>query len=56
MDKDEAQRADQFAKELSELGRKYGIGISDEPSTFVLEQDDYALDYYVDRDGRLRWK
>ncbi len=43
-----------FARDLSDLCRKHGIGILDEPTLFVLEEDDFLYDYTVGSDDRLR--
>jgi hypothetical protein len=43
----------EFTRELSELGRKYRIGIAGSPSLFVLEPDDYAYNYDVRDDSSL---
>jgi hypothetical protein len=48
------ERADQFAFELSELGRRYGVGLGGSPVLFQLERDDYGFDYSVDGQSRLR--
>jgi hypothetical protein len=47
-------QTDQFARELSELCRKYGVGIAGEPTLFAMEREDYAYDYGVDKD-KLIW-
>jgi hypothetical protein len=47
------QRADQFASELSELGRRYGIGLGGDSVLFLLEAGDYWFDYSVDGQSRL---
>lgn len=39
-----------FTRELSDLCRRYGIGITDNAVLFVMEQDDYQLNYSA-RDG-----
>ena len=52
--RDTAQRADQFAFELSELGRKFGIGIAGTPTLYMLESDDYLFNYSVDDESQLR--
>lgn len=51
---DAAHRADQFAFELSELGRKYGIGIAGSPTLYLLDRADYLFDYGVGNDSELR--
>jgi hypothetical protein len=48
------ERADQFAFELSELGRRYSVGLGGNPLLFLLEPDDYWFDYSVDVHSRLR--
>ena len=44
---------DDFLLELSQLGRKHGLGITGSAVLFVLERDDYAFDYSVDAESRL---
>lgn len=44
---------DGFARELSELCRKYGIGITGTPTMFVMERDDFQLNYRADGNGNL---
>jgi len=48
------ERADRFALELSDLGRRYGIGVGGSPVLFLLERDDYPFDYSVDGESRLQ--
>ena len=43
-----------FARELSDLCRKHGVGLTGEPTVFLLEHEDYAYDYGV-IDDRLIW-
>jgi hypothetical protein len=47
--------ADSFALELSDLCRRHGVGLSGEPTLFVMERDDYAFNYGVDARSRLIW-
>jgi hypothetical protein len=42
-----------FVRELSELGRKYGVGIGGTPTLFMLERDDYLFDYSLDANDAL---
>ena len=49
----DAGQSEAFARELSALSHKYGIGIAGSPSLFVLEQDDFALTYACDEESRL---
>jgi hypothetical protein len=44
---------DAFARDLSNLCRIHGIGITGEPTLFVMEQEDYAHNYGVDPSDRL---
>ena len=39
-----------FTRELSDLCRRYGVGLSGNAVLFVMEQDDYQLNYSA-RDG-----
>jgi hypothetical protein len=45
-----------FAKELSQLSHKYGIGITGDATLFVLEPVDYQLSYYVEDSSKLSLK
>jgi hypothetical protein len=47
-----AQAADQFALELSDLCRKYGLGIGD-ATLFEMQPDDFQHSYHVDEDSKL---
>jgi hypothetical protein len=51
-DEASAQAADQFALELSDLSRKYGLGIGD-ATLFEMQPDDFRHNYYVDGESRL---
>ncbi len=42
-----------FASELADLCRRYGYGIAEAPSIFIMEGDDYKLNLAVDGHGRL---
>jgi hypothetical protein len=44
-----------FARELSELCRKYGLAISGDPTIFVMEPGDYAINYGVNEASKLIW-
>lgn len=46
-------RLNEFAHELSELCRRYGIGITGKPTLFVMEPPDASLSYAVDEDSNL---
>jgi hypothetical protein len=46
-------KVDAFARDLSELGRKYGLGITGQPTLFVMEPVDYQLEYCVDGESKL---
>lgn len=39
-----------FTRELSDLCRRYGVGLTGNAVLFVMEQDDYQLNYSA-RDG-----
>lgn len=52
--RDAAQRTDQFGFELSELGRKHGIGIASSPALILLDREDYLFDYSVGDESELR--
>ena len=41
-----------FARDLSELCRHYGLGLTG-AVVFEMERDDYRLSYEIDEDGRL---
>ncbi len=45
--------ADIFARELSDLGRKHGIGIAGPVQLFVLEPEDRAHDYAVNDESLM---
>ena len=49
---DGLSQADQerFLAELSDLGRKYGLGIA-EGALFILEREDFEFDYGCDCDS-----
>ncbi|MCM2441180.1 hypothetical protein HGO34_15770 [Agrobacterium vitis] len=47
-------RADAFAQELSELGRKHGIGIAEPVTLYVLEDEDKMFNYACDENSVLR--
>jgi hypothetical protein len=49
----DANRAAEFARELSALGRKYGLGIAGDAKLFVLESEDRSYDYGVGRNSEL---
>jgi hypothetical protein len=42
-----------FTAELSDLCRKHGLGITGQPTLFVMERDDYAHNYIVGDDSSL---
>jgi hypothetical protein len=42
-----------FAHELSELCRKFGLGITGTPIAFIMERDDFLHEYKVDEQSRL---
>jgi hypothetical protein len=46
-------RLNSFLCEISELCRKYGLGITGTPALFLMEPVDYQLDYKVDGDSNL---
>jgi hypothetical protein len=48
-----ADAADNFARELSDLGRKHGIGIAGPVQLFMLEHEDLAHDYAVDDESLM---
>lgn len=49
----ELGRAEMFVAELTELSRKYRIGIADEPTLFVFDNEDFDREYTLDDDSRL---
>lgn len=49
----DAEKASDFARDLTEISRRHGVGISGEPTLFMLEQDDVNLRYDVDDESRL---
>ncbi|MFL9824714.1 hypothetical protein [Rhodoplanes sp. SY1] len=49
----EAEKADEFARRLSSLGRDLGVRVIGNPVLVVLEQDDYKFDYAVDAGSHL---
>lgn len=50
---DEHRKADAFVRELSDLGRKHGIGITGDSTLFLLEREDYQFDYTSDPNSKL---
>src|SRR4051794_29790838 len=52
---DEHRRADAFARDLSELGRKHGIGLTGETTLYLFDQEDYLFDYSVAPDSKLHF-
>lgn len=42
-----------FAQELTILCRRHGLGIGGEPTLFVMEYEDQALQYVVDGASQL---
>lgn len=46
-------RAERFVEELTELSRKHGVGIADEPTLFMLEAEDADREYRIDDESRL---
>jgi hypothetical protein len=42
-----------FANDLSELCRRYGMGIAGNPTLFLMEPVDYSFTYHVDHTGVL---
>lgn len=50
---DEHRRADAFARELSSLCRKHGIGVTGDTTLFLMEQEDHQFDYSTGPDSKL---
>ena len=46
--------ADAFARDLTELSQRYGVAISGSPELFLMEADDFALNYICDGESRIR--
>ena len=44
---------DQFLLELTELSRKWGFAIADEPCIFIMEGEDQSMLYVCNDYGRL---
>jgi hypothetical protein len=42
-----------FLRDLSELCRRHGLGITGTPILFVMEPEDYQLSYVADADREL---
>lgn len=43
-----------YLRELSELGRKYGVGLTGDITVFVMKPpEDHQHDYVCDADGRI---
>ena len=42
-----------FTRELADLCRKYGLGITGNPTLFVMEPVDNQLEYHVDDESNL---
>lgn len=51
--KSDADKASDFARELTEITHKHGVGITGEPVLFMLEKDDASLSYDVDGESHL---
>jgi hypothetical protein len=47
---------DLFVRDLSDLCRKYGIGITGDATLFVMEPVDYQLSYRVDANSVLSFR
>ena len=45
-----------FARELSDLCRKHGIGITGNPTLFVMEPVDHQLSYHIDDQSNLSFR
>jgi hypothetical protein len=43
----------QFLSDLTELSRRYKIGITDKPHLFIMDNDDYERIYSCDADSVL---
>jgi hypothetical protein len=43
-----------FLRDLTDLSHKHGIGIVGDPVLFLLERDDFALQYVCDSESGLR--
>jgi hypothetical protein len=50
------QKLDSFVVDLSDLCRKHGIGITGNPTLFVMEPVDYQLSYHVDAGSNLSFR
>lgn len=46
-------KLDAFARELSELCRKHGLGITGNATLFEMEPVDYQMNYAVDQNSNL---
>jgi hypothetical protein len=46
-------KLDTFARELSELCRKHGLGITGNATLFEMEAVDYQMNYIVDQNSNL---
>lgn len=47
---------DEFLRDLTDTCRKHGIGITGEPTLFVMEPADAALEYAADAESKLTVK
>ena len=53
LENSDAPNFDAFARELSDVCRKHGIGLAGTPVPFVMEADDYRFDYSIGPDDVL---
>jgi hypothetical protein len=44
-----------FTRELSELCRKHGLGLTGDTKLFVMERDDFGFDFTADADSKLHF-
>lgn len=50
------KKVDEFLSELTELGRKYGLGITGKPVVFLMEPEDQIPAYSIDEESNLRFE